>query len=89
MAGEVKLSISGRPLPPIPEKVTREELVYPDDPEGGPDCIDVLPDGRHVAWCGTDTWYEVDPVTTEPNYDQPLDPESIPASLRENQPAPE
>ncbi len=86
MAGERKLSIIGTPLPPIPEKVTREDLVYPDDPERGPDCIDVLPDGRHVAWSGPDTWYEVDPVTNEPNYDQPLDLDSIPASLRDNQP---
>ena len=83
---QVKLDISGMPIPNWPQKVDKAHLSYPDDPEAGPDCIEILPDGRHVEWHGPDEWYEVDPVTNELNLDQPLDPESIPASLRDNQP---
>ena len=86
MAGKARLSISGTPLPPLPTKWTAENLVYPDDPEAGPDCIEILPGGRHVEWHGPDEWYEVDPVTNKADLRQPLDPESIPASLRDNQP---
>ena len=87
MAGETKLSISGMPIRQ-PRQFTREEFATSTpDPEDGPDCIEILPDGRHVEWHGPDTWYEVDPVTNElMNLDRPLDPESIPASLRDNQP---
>ena len=82
MARKVRLGIDGMPLPPLPEKLTREELVYPNDPEAGPDCIEILPDGRHVELGGADGSFEVDPVTNEVDFDKPIDPESLPARLR-------
>ena len=82
----MKISIGGTPLYDRDRPITKGDLSYPDDPEAGPDCIEILPDGRHVEWLGPDEWYEVDPVTNKPNLDQPVDPESIPASLRDNQP---
>ena len=82
MAGKVRLSISGRPLPPLPEKLTTKDLVYPDDPEAGPDCIEILPDGRHIEFGGADGSFEVDPVTNEVDFNKPIDPESLPAYLR-------
>ena len=80
---KVRLSISGRPLPPLPKKFTTEDLVYPDDPEGSPDCIEILPDGRHIAEGDIDgEWFEVDPVTNEMDFDKPIEPGSLPAYLR-------
>ena len=78
---EVKLDITGRPIPNWPREVDKARLSCPDDPEAGPDCVVILPDGRHVDG-HADEWYEVDPVTNETYFDKPVDPEDVPSYLR-------
>ena len=68
MAEEVRLDISGQPIRQ-PRRFTREQLATRQhDPEDAPDCIEILPDGRHVAEYGDGEWYEVDPVTNEVDF---------------------
>ena len=73
MADGVKLSISGL-LIRQPRRFTKEELATRQhDPEDAPDCIEILPDGRHVAEYSGDVWYEVDPVTNEVDFSKRVD----------------
>lgn len=74
----MKLSISGLPITQ-PRRFTKDQLAPPEtpDPEDSADEVRVLSDGRHVAEYTPGTWFEVDPVTNETDFDKRIDPRDL------------